>query len=132
MLFFLAVDYAAARGDQKVPAAPIPVATQLVARDFTVARADDLYELVSERPGRSLVIIATGMPRTGIAVPVTGVLTENGPEPTSNAFTGHLGDLDVAHHRIPPRSPNHNAVCERFQGTARAGVPAPRLPSPAL
>lgn len=24
----------------------------------------------------------------------------------------------VAHHRIPPRSPNHNAVCERFQGTA--------------
>ena len=23
-----------------------------------------------------------------------------------------------SHHRTPPRSPNHNAVCERFQGTA--------------
>jgi transposase InsO family protein len=24
----------------------------------------------------------------------------------------------ISHVRIPPRSPNHNAVCERFQGTA--------------
>ena len=24
----------------------------------------------------------------------------------------------MRHHRIPPPSPNHNAVCERFQGTA--------------
>ncbi|HWI04173.1 MAG TPA: integrase core domain-containing protein [Acidimicrobiales bacterium] len=24
----------------------------------------------------------------------------------------------MVHHRSPPRSPNHNAVCERFQGTA--------------
>jgi transposase InsO family protein len=35
------------------------------------------------------------------------------------AFTAHLADLGVVHHRIPARSPNHNAVCERFQGTAR-------------
>jgi hypothetical protein len=30
----------------------------------------------------------------------------------------HLKDLGINHHRIPPRSPNHNAVGERFQGTA--------------
>ncbi len=24
----------------------------------------------------------------------------------------------LVHHRIPPRSPNDNAVCERFHGTA--------------
>ncbi len=53
-----------------------------------------------------------------IGVELTGVLTDNGPEFTGKAFTGHLVELGVAHVRIPPRSPNHNAVCERFQGTA--------------
>ncbi|MTD14483.1 DDE-type integrase/transposase/recombinase [Nakamurella sp. YIM 132087] len=52
-----------------------------------------------------------------LGVPVTGVLTDNGPEFVGRDFTSHLGDLGIAHHRIPPRSPNHNAVCERFQGT---------------
>ena len=46
------------------------------------------------------------------------VLSDNGPEFTGKVFTDHLADLDVDHVRIPPRSPNHNAVCERFQGTA--------------
>ena len=49
---------------------------------------------------------------------LTGVLTDNGPEFTGRAFTSHLAELSITHHRIPPRSPNHNAVCERFQGTA--------------
>jgi transposase InsO family protein len=49
---------------------------------------------------------------------LTGVLTDNGPEFTGKAFTSHLEHLGVRQHRIPPRSPNHNAVCERFQGTA--------------
>jgi transposase InsO family protein len=53
-----------------------------------------------------------------IGVELTGILSDNGPEFTGKAFTGHIADLGVAHHRIPPRSPNHNAVCERFQGTA--------------
>ena len=53
-----------------------------------------------------------------IGVELTRVLTDNGPEFTGKAFTGHLAALDLIHHRIPPRSPNHNAVCERFQGTA--------------
>jgi transposase InsO family protein len=46
------------------------------------------------------------------------VLTDNGPECTGRGFTSHLKDLAINHHRIPPRSPNHNAVGERFQGTA--------------
>ncbi|SDP28102.1 Transposase InsO and inactivated derivatives [Nakamurella panacisegetis] len=52
-----------------------------------------------------------------IGVPVTGVLTDNGPEFTGRDFRDHAADLGVTHHRIPPRSPNHNAVCERVQGT---------------
>lgn len=51
-------------------------------------------------------------------VPLHGVLTDNGPEFTGNDFTTHLNTAGITHHRIPPRSPNHNAVCERFQGTA--------------
>jgi transposase InsO family protein len=52
-----------------------------------------------------------------LGVHVTGVLTDNGPE-FSAAFDAHLAKLEIVHHRTPPRSPNHNAVCERFQGTA--------------
>ena len=54
--------------------------------------------------------------RCGVAV--RAVLTDNGPEWVSKAFKDRLDDLGLPHHRIPPRSPNHNAVCERFQGTA--------------
>jgi transposase InsO family protein len=54
--------------------------------------------------------------RLGVAV--TGVLTDNGPEFRGQRFTSHLDELGIRHHRTPPRSPNHNAVCERFQGTA--------------
>ena len=53
-----------------------------------------------------------------LGVPLRGVLTDNGPEFIGKAFTGHLAGLGIVHHRTPPRSPNHNAVCERFQGTA--------------
>lgn len=50
-------------------------------------------------------------------ITLTGVLSDNGPEFTGKAFTSRLTDLGLVHHRIPPRSPNHNAVCERFHGT---------------
>lgn len=53
-----------------------------------------------------------------IGVHVTGVLTDNGPEFVARTFKDHLGELEITHHRTPPRSPDHNAVCERFQGTA--------------
>ena len=52
-----------------------------------------------------------------LGVRVTGVLTDNGPE-FSGPFDAHLEKLQITHHRTPPRSPNYNAVCERFQGTA--------------
>jgi transposase InsO family protein len=50
-------------------------------------------------------------------ITLEGVLTDNGPEFTGKDFTTARTALDLIHHRIPPRSPNHNAVCERFHGT---------------
>ena len=52
-----------------------------------------------------------------VGIVLTGVLTDNGPEFRGEDFTGVLAELEIAHHRIPPRSPNHNAVVERFHGT---------------
>lgn len=60
--------------------------------------------------------------------PVRAVLTDNGPEYNAGAFSAAVATKGLQHVRIPPRSPNHNAVCERFQGTALQGVLAPRLP----
>lgn len=37
----------------------------------------------------------------------------SGPRPSAQV----LAELEVTHHRIPPRYPNHNAVVERFHGT---------------
>jgi transposase InsO family protein len=48
---------------------------------------------------------------------VRGVLTDNGPEWIATDFRAALAKRELAHTRIPPRSPNHNAVCERFHGT---------------
>jgi transposase InsO family protein len=45
------------------------------------------------------------------------ILTDNGGEFTANAFTQRLANLALTHHRIPPRSPNNNAVVERFHQT---------------
>jgi transposase InsO family protein len=52
-----------------------------------------------------------------LGIPVRRVLSDNGPEYVARTFQDHLADVGIAHVRIPPRSPNHNAVCERFQGT---------------
>jgi transposase InsO family protein len=51
-------------------------------------------------------------------VTVRAVLTDNGPEWVAAGFQAHLATRQLTHLRIPPRSPNHNAVCERFHGTA--------------
>jgi transposase InsO family protein len=53
-----------------------------------------------------------------LGVTVRAVLTDNGPEYRAGTFTNALAAKELAHQRIPARSPNHNAVCERFQGTA--------------
>lgn len=52
-----------------------------------------------------------------LGIPLAGVLSDNGPEFTGKDFKQQVERMGLAHHRIPPRSPNHNAVCERFQGT---------------
>jgi transposase InsO family protein len=50
--------------------------------------------------------------------PMRTVLSDNGPEYHGLRFRDHLAANGIRHERIPPRSPNHNAVCERFHGTA--------------
>jgi len=50
-------------------------------------------------------------------VSVGAVLTDNGPEYVAQGFRAHLAAKGLRHQRIPARSPNHNAVCERFHGT---------------
>ncbi|HEX2184341.1 MAG TPA: DDE-type integrase/transposase/recombinase [Chloroflexota bacterium] len=53
-----------------------------------------------------------------LGFPLRAVLTDNGPEWVARGFASAVAAKGLQHHRIPPRSPNHNAVCERFQGTA--------------
>jgi len=50
-------------------------------------------------------------------ITVRAVLTDGGPEYVASDFRAHLVAKSLRHCRIPPRSPNHNAVVERFQGT---------------
>jgi transposase InsO family protein len=50
-------------------------------------------------------------------VSIRAVLSDNGPEYQSSAFSAALAAKGLSLCRIPPRSPNHNAVCERFHGT---------------
>lgn len=52
-----------------------------------------------------------------LGIPLRRFLTDNGPEYIARTFSAHLEQRDITHVRIPARSPNHNAVCERFQGT---------------
>ena len=45
------------------------------------------------------------------------VITDNGPEYIAHDFRVALAAKAIRHVRIPARSPNHNAVVERFHGT---------------
>jgi transposase InsO family protein len=50
-------------------------------------------------------------------ITLRGILTDRGPEFRGTAFTTHVHNSGLRHTWTPPRSPNHNAVCERFHGT---------------
>jgi transposase InsO family protein len=50
-------------------------------------------------------------------VRVRAILSDNGPEYVASDFRAHLVAKGLRHQRIPARSPNHNAVCERFHQT---------------
>jgi transposase InsO family protein len=52
-----------------------------------------------------------------IGVSVRAVLSDNGPEYVATGFRAALAARGLRHERIPARSPNHNAVCERFHET---------------
>jgi transposase InsO family protein len=53
--------------------------------------------------------------RHGISV--RAVLSDNGPEYHASAFGAAVAAKGLTHVRIPARSPNHNAVVERFHET---------------
>ena len=48
---------------------------------------------------------------------VTAVLTDNGPEWRGTGIVAAFAHQELRHITTPPRSPNHNAVVERFHGT---------------
>jgi transposase InsO family protein len=48
---------------------------------------------------------------------IRAVITDNGPEYIASEFRAALAAKHIRHVRIPARSPNHNAVVERFHGT---------------
>ena len=50
-------------------------------------------------------------------IKVRAVLSDNGPEYNASAFSVAVVAKGLSHVRIPPRSPNHNAVVERFHET---------------
>jgi transposase InsO family protein len=77
---------------------------QLVVGDKTAAKAAAFVDVVCER-------------LEAIGVELGAVLTDNGPEFFGWAFRDAMAARTITHHRTPPRSPIHNAVCERFQGT---------------
>jgi transposase InsO family protein len=74
-----------------------------------------LGPVTAEHTRRFIVHVQRRFKRLGW--PIENVLSDNGPEYAALRFRDRLGELNITHVRIPPRSPNHNAVCERFQGT---------------
>ena len=91
---------------------------QLTAVDTATRWA--ICELVVGRVGARITAaflahVAEGLGALGCRL--TGVLTDNGPEFVGSAFREACDRLGLIHHRTPPRSPNHNAIVERFHGT---------------
>lgn len=62
-----------------------------------------------------LDLAITRLAQAGITT--RGILTDRGPEFGGSDFGNHAAQLGVRHTKTPPRSPNHNAVCERFHST---------------
>ena len=80
------------------------VAAQLITGAKTAPRAAAFVDLVIERLG-------------AIGIELTGVLSDRGPEFFGQDFQRAMARRGIAHTLTPPRSPNHNAVVERVQGT---------------
>ena len=52
-----------------------------------------------------------------LGYPIRAIVADNGPEYVASRFAEALASHHIRRVKIPPRSPNHNAVVERFQGT---------------
>jgi len=52
-----------------------------------------------------------------LGYPIRAIVADNGPEYVASRFADALAQHEIRRIKIPPRSPNHNAVVERFQGT---------------
>jgi transposase InsO family protein len=52
-----------------------------------------------------------------LGYPIRAVVADNGPEYIASRFAEALAKAGITRIKIPARSPNHNAVVERFQGT---------------
>jgi len=91
---------------------------QLTAVDTRTRIAD--VQIIRGRPtavvtARFVDLVRRRWAKRGFDIDI--VLTDNGGEFTGRRFIEHLEQLGIEHHRIPPRSPNHNAVVERFHQT---------------
>lgn len=90
---------------------------QITATDVRTRISDVL--IISGRPtsqatARFLDLLQRRWTRRGF--PLQGVISDNGGE-FKGTFTVRVDQLGIIHHRIPARSPNHNAVVERFHQT---------------
>ena len=90
---------------------------QITATDVRTRISDVL--IIAGRPtsaatARFLDLLRWRWDRRGF--PLQGVITDNGGE-FQGAFRARIATLGICHHRIPARSPNHNAVVERFHQT---------------
>ena len=89
----------------------IDAATRLAIIQIVLGPVDRSTPAASSTTSDASSVVSAG--RSGPSCPTTV------PNTTRLRFHDHLGrQFDITHVRIPPRSPNHNAVCERFQGTA--------------
>lgn len=52
-----------------------------------------------------------------LGYPIRAIVADNGPEYVATRFADALARAEITRIKIPARSPNHNAVVERFQGT---------------
>lgn len=80
------------------------VVAQLVSCAKTAQAAVAFVDLVRQKLDR-------------IGIELEGVLTDRGPEFLGRVFQDAMTQRQISHTLTPPRSPNHNAVVERVQGT---------------
>lgn len=91
---------------------------QLTAVD-TFTRVADVA-IIRGRPNTAHMIRFVDLVRrrwTERGFDVSAILSDNGPEFVGHKLRDHLDRVGIVHRRIPPRSPNHNAVVERFHQT---------------